>query len=205
MRVTRLAIWLLLFAPWVAPWGVAQAQGVYAIDQRFGTIEFTVDHLGMFASHGTFQKFHGELTIDPARPDTTRVTVEVDANSVDMAWKEAVDMLRSSDYFDVAVHPMVRFISTSVTSQGPDRYAVAGMLEMRGVTKPQTLDAYLVGRHPDPANGRDVAEFVVTGKLLRTAFGMVADQPFVSNVIDLRIVARVALALTQAAVPRPGG
>lgn len=193
MMRTLAGLWLwamLLGAP-------AQAQGLYAIDQRYGAIEFTVDHLGLFTSRGGFRSFAARLMMDPGRPEQTRIDVNIDAGSVDMSWREALEMLRSPDYFDIRDHPRISFTSTAVVPVAPDRYRIQGLLMLRGVTRPQTLEATLVDRHADPGGGGDVANFVVKGTLDRTAFGMTANRDFVSDMVDLLI--RVRLALGHAA------
>jgi polyisoprenoid-binding protein YceI len=76
----------LALAAWAGASGraQAQAQGVFQIDQRFASINFSVDHLGLFTSHGDFARFMGRLAIDPARPELTSITVNIDAQSVDL-------------------------------------------------------------------------------------------------------------------------
>jgi polyisoprenoid-binding protein YceI len=174
-----------------APAGAAQ---LYTIDPRFGRIEFTVSHLGLFTSHGEFRRFDSRLTIDQAHPEQTRISVAVDAGSIDMAWDGAVELLRSADYFDTARYPKLSFSSTKVVAESADRYKVLGTLEIRGVSRPFTLEATLTDRHSDPATHGEVADFVVSGELLRSAFGMTADPVFISDRVEIRIIARIRLA-----------
>jgi polyisoprenoid-binding protein YceI len=190
-RFRRRAVLALALA--CAP-GHGRAADLYTIDPRFGRIEFTVNHLGMFTSHGVFTRFDSALSIDQAHPEQTRITVAVDAGSIDMPWDGAVDMLRSADYFDTARYPKLRFSSTSVAVESADHYAVKGMLEIRGVSRPFVLEATLTDRHQDPATHGEVADFVVQGQLLRSAFGMTADPVFISDRVEIRIVARIRLA-----------
>ena len=169
----------------------AQSQGVFAIDQRFGSIEFSVDHLGLFTSHGDFARFMGSLAIDPARPELTTITVKIDAQSVDLDSAEGLSMVRSPDYFDVAAHPVITFRSTGVMVVAPDHYRIMGNIEIRGVTRPMTLDAVLAGLDKTPAG--PVSEFDVDGSINRGDFGMVADQNFVSETVQVHIRAMIAL------------
>lgn len=171
----------------------ARAQGLYRIDQQFGGIEFIVRNLGLFSSHGAFGRFIGRLVIDPARPDRTRIDVNVDAGSVSMPWDEGVVLLRSEDFFDVRNYPEIRFTSTDVRQIGADHYRIDGRLRIRGVAQAQTLDAVLVDRHLDPARGVDVADFVVSGHLKRSSFGMVSDPGIISDSVAIRIHARIVL------------
>lgn len=189
----RLVIAALMLLGGVTLGSRVHAQGLYKIDQHYGGIEFTVRNLGLFSSHGVFDRFVGRLIIDPVHPDRTRIDVHVEAASVSMPWDGGVDMLRSADFFDVGKYPEISFTSTAVEQMGPDHFRVLGQLRIRGVAQPQTLDATLVDRHLDPARGADVADFVVSGELKRSQFGMVADRDFISDTVGLRIHARIVL------------
>lgn len=173
--------------------GAAMGGETYTIDQRFGGIAFTVRHLGLFSSEGAFRRFSGQLTIDEVHPENTRIAVVIDTNSIAMDWAEATAMLRSASYFDVQRYPDARFTSSRVVLTAPGHYDVEGQLEIRGITQPLLLHAALVGRHPADQPGAEIAEFVVTGELQRSRFGMTADKTFVSDRVDLKINARVRL------------
>lgn len=169
---------------------------LYALDQRYGNIAFSVSHLGLFSSHGEFRRFAGSLAIDPAAPEHTSIDMHIDATSIDTPWDEALQMLRSPDYFDIAHHPDIQFLSESVSVAGPDRYLVRGSLRIRGVSQPVALEARLVDRHVDAKTHADVAEFVVGGDVRRSSFGMEANQDFVSDAVHIEI--RAWLRLGQA-------
>jgi len=196
LRIGRSLARVLALAAVLVP-GPGRGANLYTIDPRFGRIEFTVSHLGLFTSHGDFRLFDSALAIDEAHPERTRITVVVDSGSVDMAWPNAVELLRSAAYFDVADHPHVRFSSTAVVPEASGHYLVRGMLEIRGVTRPLALDAALIDRHTDPATHGEVADFVVQGQLLRSAFGMTADPVFISDRVQIRIDARIQLVHPQ--------
>lgn len=172
----------------------AHAEERYVVDQRFGHIEFSVSHLGLFTSHGEFRRFDGTLSIDPDHLERTRITVQVDAGSIDMPTQDATTMLLSSNYFDVLHHPQVRFTSTSVSAQPGNHYQVQGLIEIRGVTQSLMLDAALVDRHQNASGLADVADFIVQGRIKRSAFGMTSDTFFISDQVDIRIQAHIQLA-----------
>jgi polyisoprenoid-binding protein YceI len=188
----RAAIGTLL-ALLLGPAGGARAAESYDIDQRFGGIAFTVRNFGMFHTDGTFRHFTGHLTIDEAHPENTRVTVTIEMDSLSTRWAEAANMLRGASYFDIAQFPQARFESTAVLPTARDQYDVTGRLTLRGVTQPILLHAALIDRHPSTPPGAEDADFVITGMLKRSAFGMTADQNFVADRVDLRINARVRL------------
>jgi polyisoprenoid-binding protein YceI len=177
----------------------ARAEAIYEIDHRVGDIAFAVHHLGLFSSHGDFGRFSGTLTLDEAHPERTRVDVTIDVGSVEMSSADAMEMLRSPDFFDVAQFPRAHFASTNVQGDGPSAYVVQGMLQMRGVTRPVTLRAELTARRKGPQAGQEVADFDVSGTLSRAAFGMTSEPMFISDRVELKIHARVLLIETPGA------
>ena len=172
----------------------AGAESTYALDQKFGRIDFSVDHVGLFTSAGQFKRFRASLTIDEAHPERTSINVDVDAGSVDMPWEDGVKMLGSADYFDVQNYPGVQFKSLKVQAVTPDHYIIHGALEIRKITQPCVLDARMVGRRMDKATNTEIVDFIVTGSLKRSDYGMVADQGFISNTVKLKITAHIQLA-----------
>jgi polyisoprenoid-binding protein YceI len=172
----------------------ARAADFYTIDRRSGRIEFTVGHLGLFQSHGEFTRFDSKLMIDREHPERTTVAVVIHVGSVTMPWENSADLLRSPEFFDAAHHPDARFTSTAVVPVSADHYAVRGTLELRGVTQTVQLDARLKDRHFDAATQSEVADFVVQGRVQRSAFGMITESVFISDQVDINILARLILA-----------
>lgn len=124
----------------------------YLISQHFGTIGFSVSQLGLFSVDGRFVRFAGRLAINEQHPIDTRIDVTIDARSATMASSDAVAMLRSPAYFDVARYPEIHFVSSSITETGTNQFVIHGMLTIRGIAHPQSLDATLVHEQdPRPA------------------------------------------------------
>jgi polyisoprenoid-binding protein YceI len=173
----------------------ARAGALYRIDQRFGTIAFTVNTLGMFDTEGRFPRFQGELLLDADTPERSHIDVSIDANAIEMPLPDQTDLLRSPAYFDSAHFPSDRFVSTAIEKLSPTHFTIHGTLQVRGVTQKQDFDAVLKDRRIDPARGTEIADFVVTGQMKRSAFGMVADQVMISDTVRLDI--RIVLALNN--------
>lgn len=192
---------LALAAIALSPVGEAAAVS-YGVDERSGSIEFLTRGLGLLPVHGRFGHFRGRLDLDPRDLAQTRIDVEVDAAGIESPWPGVAPRLRSMAYFDAAMFPQILFRSTAVTP-GPDRHVtLSGILSMRGVERPQQFDvtATPVGREGEDGG---VAEIVATGSLSRSAFGMVADDGFVADVVRLTITARIRLP-RWAFMPVPG-
>ena len=164
----------------------------YLISQHYGTIGFSVSQLGLFTVDGRFMRFEGRLAINEQHPMQTRIDVTIEAGSAAMASPDAVAMLRSPAYFDVARYPKIHFVSSSITETGTNQFVIHGILTIRGIAHPQSLDATLV-HEQDPPGAPTIADFRVTGSLERSLFGMTANENFVGNKVGLAIIIRLAL------------
>ncbi len=172
---------------WLAVVFPALAATLYRIDQRYGSLEFSIRALGLFTVQSRFPRFEGHLMLDLDQPERSHIDVSIDASAVEMPLQDQTDLLRSDAYFDTAHHPTERFTSTSIQALSPTHYIIHGTLRIRGVTQPQDLDATLRDRRVDQARGVEVADFVVRGEVRRSAFGMVADRPMLSDTVKLDI------------------
>jgi len=171
----------------------AMAGDLYRIQPGTTTIGFSVDHLGLFSTEGSFDRFEGNLLLNLADPSNSRVEVRVDTTSVSVPSDLAEDKLRSADYFDPARFPQMRFKAVSVKDLGNDRVEITGDLTIRDITRREVLQAALTGRRTDPETKTEVADFVASGTVERADFGMTADQDFVSNDVQLNISAHIQL------------
>ncbi len=171
-----------------------RAAALYRIDQRFGTIGFAVSVLGLFPIEGRFEAFTGELLLDIARPERSRIEVAVDTAAVHLPLAEQRELLRSAAYFDTANHPTARFVSETISVVSPTQFVINGLLMLRGVTNPLTLGARLTDRRRDGSRRVEIGDFVVGGTLSRSAFGMVADRILLSDRVRLDIRIRLEIA-----------
>lgn len=171
----------------------AHAADRYEINQTFGEIGFTVTNFGTFTSHGGFKRWDGTLTIDQDHPERSKVDVTIQAASVFMPWDDGTALLRSPAYFDVVAHPDIHFSSDTVRQVAANRFAIHGTLRVRGIDRPQDFDAMLVDHRVDPATHAEIADFRVTGTLLRSWFGMTADPIMTSDAVAVVINTRLRL------------
>ena len=171
----------------------AGAADRYNIDQTNGTIRFEVENLGLFSSHGEFRRWDGTLTIDQDHPEDSKVDVNIQAGSVVMPWADGADLLRSPPFFDVAEHPAAHFTSDAISQIAANHYAIHGVLSLRGKSQPQTFDAKLVDRHVDPVLKTEIADFLVSGTLNRSMFGMTSDRVLISDAVAVVIRFRLRL------------
>jgi polyisoprenoid-binding protein YceI len=146
------------------------AIGTYDIDPSHTELGFAVRHMAVSKVRGRLSKFQGTLVLaeDPA---DSKVTVSIDATSVDTRDETRDAHLRTNDFFDVENHPTWTFVSTSIKPEGPTDFKVGGDLTIRGVTKPVTLDVSLEGVVKDPYGNHRVG-FSASTSINREEFGV---------------------------------
>lgn len=134
----------------------AQAMAAdYRIDKegQHAFVNFKISHLGYSWLYGTFKDFDGRFSFDAARPEASRVQVELKTASVDTNHAERDKHLRSADFLNVARHPVATFESSAVKSTGEGSADILGNLTLNGVTRPVTIKARFIGEGSDPWGG----------------------------------------------------
>jgi polyisoprenoid-binding protein YceI len=126
----------------------------YVIDRKgqHANVNFKASHLGFSYITGRFNDFEGSFSHDPGNPSASKVSVTINARSLDTNHAERDKALRSSDFFEAAKYPTITFESTGYAAgSGGDQ--LMGDLTIHGVTKAVTIDVNHVGEGPDPWGG----------------------------------------------------
>ena len=160
--------------------------GDYKLDRDHAKILWSVSHFGFSTYTGEFTDFDARLTLDPARPERSRLSATIATESI-ATHNDALDThLKSPDFFNVAAHPQATFVSTSVRQTGPKTADVTGNFTMLGVTRPLTLQVTFNAAGDNMA-GTYTAGFSATGTIRRSEYGMTYGVPAVGDEIELRI------------------
>jgi polyisoprenoid-binding protein YceI len=146
------------------------AVGTYDIDPSHTQLGFAVRHMAVSKVRGRLSKFEGTIEI-AEDPTDSKVSLTIDATSVDTRDENRDAHLRTNDFFDVENHPTWTFNSTSITADGPTEWKVTGDLTIRGVTKSVTLDVTLEGVVKDPYGNHRVG-FSGSTTINRDEFGV---------------------------------
>lgn len=150
---------------------MSQNVTVWNVDPAHAELGFAVRHLMISTVRGRFGAVTGTVTVDENDLKKSKVDVTVDVTSLDTRQEMRDNHLRSADFFDVANHPQLHFVSTKIEGDVPDHFKLTGDLTIRGTTRPITLDVTLQGRGMDPW-GSERAGFEAKGKLNRHDFGL---------------------------------
>lgn len=123
--------------------------GTYEIDPNHTQIIFAIRHEGLSTFYGRFSKISGDLTFDPASPQTSALTVTIDMTGI-QTHVDALDSELRDNVFNAKKYPTATFVSTDITKTGDNTGTVTGNLTLDGVTRPVTLDVTFNGGRNSP-------------------------------------------------------
>lgn len=141
------------------------------IDTSHSGAHFTVRHMVVSKVRGAFSRWQGTLAFDEQNPEASKVSVQIEAASIDTREGKRDAHLRSADFFDVAQYPTLSFESTKVEKVEGNTYRVTGDLTIHGITKQVVLDADYLGAGKDPW-GNDRVGFEASTSINRKDFGL---------------------------------
>ncbi|CCV03766.1 conserved exported hypothetical protein [Mesorhizobium metallidurans STM 2683] len=167
-----------LAVPVSAAVALSDAAGSYTISPANSSIRFSVGKAGGGGLDGAFARFKGSIRIDSSDVGRSRVDLTIFPESVGTGQSRIDAFLRSDAVFDAANSPEIQFRSTSVKRTGDTSALVTGRLTARGKTFPEKFTAELGGLKAG------TIKFRVTGKVLRSRYGMDVGTPIYSNIVN---------------------
>ena len=144
----------------------------FKFDASRSTIAFKVRHM-LGTAAGKFTDFSGTIDFDAEHPEHSSVAAVIQAKSIDTGIGRRDEHLRSSEFFNVARFPEIRFKSATLKQTGVASGEVTGELTMHGITRPVRLIVEFLGKTKN-AEGLPVSRWVATTNALKRAdYGLV--------------------------------
>ena len=184
MKLPRLSL-LAVVASLAVAGPVCAADYVIDTDKSHASVNFRIKHLGYSWLTGRFDDFNGTFAFDDAKPEASKVKVEINTDSINSNHAERDKHLRSKDFLDTATYPKAVFESTAVKMNG-DKASIVGNLTLHGVTKEIEIAAEPVGGGEDPWGGYRQG-FVGTTTLPLKDFGIDYDLGPASQEVELTL------------------
>jgi polyisoprenoid-binding protein YceI len=145
------------------------------IDPTHSGVHFTVRHMVISKVRGAFAHWQGVVDFDEQNPAASKVSVRIEAASIDTHEPKRDAHLRSADFFDVEQHPALTFESTKVEQLADQQYRVTGNLTIRGVTRSVVLETEYLGGGKDPWGNQRIG-FAARTSINRKDFGLTWNQ-----------------------------
>lgn len=160
---------------------LSEAAGRYAISANGSSIRFVIGKAGGGGLNGAFGRFSGSISIDGGDIGRSKVDITIYPDSVGTGEGRVDAFLKSDAVFDVANSRQITFRSTSVQRTSDSSAVITGQLTARGRTSTEKFQAQLQGLK----NGQ--LHFHVSGKVLRSRYGMDVGTPLYSNIVDFEM------------------
>ncbi|MBZ0167756.1 MAG: YceI family protein [Candidatus Omnitrophica bacterium] len=99
-----------------------------------GSIKYTV--IGQYRAN--FNRFNGEITVDPVTEEIKGVYLEIDVETIESSCQWCDKIVRSKQLLHTEKHPKIVFQSSSIIKEG-NEYRVKGTLDMHGIKNEMVL------------------------------------------------------------------
>jgi len=143
----------------------------WQIDTSHTHLQFTVRHMMLSKVRGAFEKFSGSVRLDEANPANTSVDIQIETASINTRDAQRDGHLRSPDFFNSEVYPLMTFKSKNVEVTGENTAVLTGDLTIRDITREVKLDVEFLGMSQSPW-GTQSAGFEARARILREDWGL---------------------------------
>lgn len=134
-----------------------------------------------------------DLILDFDRVENSQIAVALDVTGAKASFPFAAQALKGPKVLDSKSFPEMSFQSTAIRPDG-DGAAVDGLLTIRGVTRPVTLDAMIWRQKGTEAGDLSQLTVRLTGAVQRSDYGATGWSDMVGDEVRLTILARIARA-----------
>jgi len=122
----------------------AETATKWNLDKSHSSINFKIWHL-MTPVYGKFDDYNVDLNFDPENLAASSIKVSIKTASINTGWEPRDNHLKTSDWFDVDIFPLMSFTSSQITSLGDGNYVAKGKLKIRNVEKDVELPFKVLG------------------------------------------------------------
>lgn len=161
--------------------------GRYVLDAAHGKITWSLSHLGYSTYYGQITDVAAEATLDPGKPEASRVSATIGMASVNGLNDKLNAHLQAPEFFDTQRFPRATYVSTSVEPTGPTTARVNGELTIKGITRVVSFDATFNQAGVNPVDRKYSVGFDGRAVIRRSDFGVSAFLPMVGDEVQLRL------------------
>lgn len=147
------------------------AQTTWKSENSHTNVRFSVPHLVISETEGTFKKFEGTVVSNNADFTDAKIDFSIDVASINTDNEMRDNHLKSDDFFNAEKFPKITFKGASLKKVSGNKYVLEGDLTIRDVTKRVKLDVVYNGTVKDPY-GNTKAGFKITGQLNRFDYNL---------------------------------
>ncbi|MCG8687548.1 MAG: YceI family protein [Desulfobacterales bacterium] len=164
----------------------------WELDKAHSEIRFKVNHIHTHVSGG-FNDFEGNISFDPASPETGKINFTVNVNSIDTNNGKRDNHLRSKDFFTASDFPEMKFQSTKISRIKDNLFALEGKMTIKDVSKDIRIEFLFFEPKPHPFDKKkNVAGFTTRFSLNRLDYGVGSGKFFKMGVVGKDVEVEIA-------------
>jgi polyisoprenoid-binding protein YceI len=103
------------------------------VDQGKSTVAAVFKQMGV-AVETRFTKFSAQIDFNPASPDTSKASVEIDITSFDLGDPDYNREVQKKEWFHGSQFPKASFVASKIRSNGPGKLDLSGKVTIKGKT-----------------------------------------------------------------------
>ena len=158
------------------------------VDLEHVSVLWSVWHGGFSQVSGQFRQINKvDMVFDRKDVANSKVSVEIEAGSLDSNHAYRDNWARSDAALDVWKFRTINFDSTKIEKTGENTGKMTGNLTMHGVTQPVVMDVTYNKGGLHLSKKYSIDGFTAKGKLKRSDFGMGAFVPWIGDEIEFVI------------------
>lgn len=186
LRVLAAVAWLVCAAGVAWPAGADDGSDRYVLEPQGSSVTFDVDAFSHSRIRMRFQRMRAQLDGTQNGLDSGRVTVTIDAASVEASPRFLSAFIRGGGMLDASRYPEIRFVSTRFVRSAEGGGWLFGNLTIRDVTRPVMLLVTSGSSAGNPQHESELA-FSAAGEVSRREFGLSAWSPVVGDAVRMTI------------------
>ncbi len=117
----------------------------WTLDKSHSNVRFTVTHMVVSETDGSFKVFDGTVEHTKADWSDAKINFSVDINSINTDNENRDKHLKGDDFFNAEKYPTAKFVGKTFKPLGNNKYELVGDLTIRDVTKPVKFDVKFGG------------------------------------------------------------
>lgn len=144
---------------------------VWSVDPTHSSIHFSVKHMVIAKAKGLFESFKASAETQGSNFENAKIELEIMVNSINTGVVDRDSHLKSTDFFDAANFPVIKFISRQMKKINEEEYILSGDISIKNITKPIEFKVNYGGQVIDPY-GNLRAGFALESSIDRFDFGL---------------------------------
>ncbi|MFY7839359.1 MAG: YceI family protein [Lacibacter sp.] len=127
------------------PAPAVQTPTKWTLDKSHSNVKFTVTHMVVSETEGSFKIFDGTVEHTKADWSDAKINFTVDINSINTDNEGRDKHLKGDDFFNAEKFPKATFVGKTFKPVGSNKYELTGDLTIRDVTKSVKFDVKFGG------------------------------------------------------------